>query len=377
MTGGWAAPGAPDRDDPTDGPHRAPVPSPSAPPPPDGQRSALQRELVERTPLFPLRPLALGEILGAATRIYRLRPRTLLALSAIVFGVVYALSTVLTGASLLPMLSSLQSSLDTPSGSVPSTTLGDGEFLWSSLAGAGSGFLSLLGTQLVTVAIAAIAIGEATGRPVSDAAAWRLMGRRGVRAILAELLVGAVSLVAFAVLVGLGALPLIVAQEAQWWTIAPIVLGFLVGVLALLYIRMRTVLTTPALSVEDLGPLAAIRRSLALTRGRRLWRVLGISLLLSLLAYVAIQVVSGMISVIGMVAYAIILVASGFSQITLAAGVLLVSTMLAAYVATVLVQPFLSAGQTTLYADQRMRHEAWDLELDRRAREHRAETAPV
>ncbi|MDO5662996.1 MAG: glycerophosphodiester phosphodiesterase, partial [Brachybacterium sp.] len=50
----------------------------------DGGRSAaLQRELVRRQPLFPLRPMSVGELLSAATRIYSARPRLVLGLAAI------------------------------------------------------------------------------------------------------------------------------------------------------------------------------------------------------------------------------------------------------------------------------------------------------
>ena len=59
--------------------------------------------------------------------------------------------------------------------------------------------------------------------------------------------------------------------------------------------------------------------------------------------------------------------------IMLALGVMLVLSMLGSFIASTLVQPFVSAGTTVLYADERMRQEAWDVELNRASRERRDE----
>ncbi|MGP9693859.1 glycerophosphoryl diester phosphodiesterase membrane domain-containing protein [Brachybacterium sp. AOP25-B2-12] len=372
MSQGWIAPGSTGGTQPS-GPQGPSAPADAGLDAHDqGQRAALRRELVERTPLFPLRPLGVGEILGAATRIYRLRTRTVLAISAIVFGIAYLLSTVLAGAALMPTLSSMQTMIDDPTAVSSSAGLGDGEILMTFLTSFASASITLVATQLVVTALAVISIGEATGARVSDGAVWRIMVRRGLRAVVAEIVVSLVSGIAALILVGLGLLPVLLVQEAHWWTIVPIVLGALAALLLLLYVRARAALTTPALAVEDLGPLRAIGRSLALTRGRRVWRVLGIWLLLGLIAGGVAQVVSGTLSTVGMVAYFAVLVTSNFTQLTLAMAILLISSMIAGYLATVLIQPFSAAGVTTLYADERMRHEAWDIELDRAAREHRA-----
>ena len=106
-----------------------------------------------------------------------------------------------------------------------------------------------------------------------------------------------------------------------------------------------------------------------MTRGRRLWRVLGIGALLYLLYTFAVQVIAGVFSTIAMIAYFAILLASSFEAVVLGMIVLTVLMMVGSYVATFLLAPFLSAGFVALYADGRMRHEAWDVELTRRARE--------
>ena len=60
----------------------------------------------------------------------------------------------------------------------------------------------------------------------------------------------------------------------------------------------------------------------------------------------------------------------------LAMGVMTVIMMLGTYIATFLLAPFLCAGYAAIYADNRMRHEAWDVELNRQARAGREPTAP-
>jgi membrane-anchored glycerophosphoryl diester phosphodiesterase (GDPDase) len=173
----------------------------------------------------------------------------------------------------------------------------------------------------------------------------------------------------FALPFALGLLPLLIVQEAGWLTILPLVLGTLAGLLLMLWLWARTLLAVPALVLEDTSVLGAVRRSFVLTRGRRMWRVLGIALLLYLLYTVATQVISGVTGTIAGIAYFAILLVSSFEAIVLGVAVLTILSMLGAYIASFLLAPFLSAGYTALYADVRMRDEAWDVELTRRARE--------
>lgn len=375
MTSPWTAPGS----DPTAGqePRHADAASPGgamgAPPRPDGPSLAERRELISRAPLFPLRPLGVGEILGAATRIYRDRPRIVLTVSAAIFAVAFVLTTIVSGASLVPLVGSLEAAMNAPD-APPGVTIGLDDGL-AELAGAvATGLLTMVAVQLVTVPIAALAMGEATERPLSDGEVWQAVRRRGGAAVLAGLLLSLAVALSLAVVVGLGALPLALIGEATWWTVGPLLLALVAGAVLSLWLWARTALATPAIAIEGIGPIAGLRRSFRLTAGRRLWRVLGISLLLILLASLVTQVISAITSLVGMIAYTGILVASQMTQLMLGMAVLLVITMLGAYVASLIAQPFLAAGTTALYADQRIRHEAWDVELARRTRDARART---
>lgn len=342
--------------------------------PHDAPERARRRELVARAPLFPLRPLGLGEILGGATGLYRLRPRPVLVVSAVVFAIATAITTMLSGISLVPMVGSLQTAMDQAAASSSAELSADASpaealaILAGTLA---TGLISAVAVQVVTAAMAPLALGEATGRPLAVGEVWASARRHGPRAALLGLIIAAASVLLVGVLMVLGSLPLLLTGGEDLWLLLPLGLAVLGSVLGVLWIVARTTLATPALVLEGLGPIAALRRSFALTRGRRQWRVLGITLLLMLLASVAMQMVAGVFSVVAMVVYLAILIATQFQQLMLAIGVMLVLSMLGSFVASTLVQPFISAGTTVLYADERMRQEGWDVELSRQARESR------
>lgn len=375
MSTNWTAPGATGGTEPSPSPapHGGPfgpgdgagAPAPVGPPP-----RTPRRELTTATPLFPLRPLGLGEVLGAAVRIYRLRAAAVLGVAAAVFGVAFVIMTLTTGASMVPLLGDMQAVMEDPEAPVTGTgfsSLRDAILvIVSSLL---TMIITLMSSALVTVALTRVALGEAVGRRVPTAEMWATMRRRGLPAVGLSLLIGVLSTVLFGVLLGLGMLPVLLLQEATWLTIVPLVIGTGLGVLAVLWLWARTVLAIPALVIEGTGVIGSLRRSLVLTRGRRLWRVLGTAVLLYLLYTIAVQVIAGVFGAVAFVVYLAILLASSFEAIVLGMIALTILSMVGSYAATVLLAPFLSAGFVAVYADSRMRHEAWDVELTRQARE--------
>ncbi len=370
MSTGWTAPGAAA---PGQQPHdAAPAGDPAgAVPPPGGTgpHSGPRRELVPTMPLFPLRPLGLGEVLGAAVRIYRLRARSVLSVAAVVYGVAFVLITVTTGAGMVPLIGDLQAVMQDPTGTASPEAFGSAADVVATIISSVITFvITILAAALVTVALTKVAIGEATGEQVTDADMWALMRRRGLAAIAVTVVVSLLSVIAFSVPAALGVLPIILLQEPTVLTIGAILLGLLLGVLAMLYVWARTVLAVPALVIEELGVGAALRRGFALTAGRRLWRVLGVGVLLYLLYMVAVQVIAGVFGTVATVLYIAILLASAGEAIVLGVAVLTIITMVGSFAASVVLAPFLSAGYVAVYADGRMRHEAWDVELTRRAR---------
>ncbi|HLQ80114.1 MAG TPA: glycerophosphoryl diester phosphodiesterase membrane domain-containing protein [Brachybacterium sp.] len=371
MSTPWMAPGSTVGEEPSSssGPDGAPPAPPSGDA--DGQRAAgPRRELSQSVPLFPLRPLGLGEVLGAAVRIYRLRARSVLGVAAVVYGIAFVALTVFSGASMVPMFGEMQAAMTSPEAAETAeafTSVRDVVLML--LSTAATMIITMLASSLVTVALTRVALGEATGRRVSGAQMWETMRRRGAAAIAVSLLIGLLSTVALAVLGALGALPLLLIQEASWLTIVPLVLGVVLGILAIFWIWARTVLAIPALVLEDAGVLGALRRSLVLTRGRRLWRVLGTAVLLYLVYFIATQVIAGVFGTLGVIIYLAVLLATSFEGLVVGMILLTIISMAGSYAATFLLAPYLSAGFVAIYADSRMRHEAWDVELLRRARE--------
>ncbi|WP_345076327.1 glycerophosphoryl diester phosphodiesterase membrane domain-containing protein [Brachybacterium paraconglomeratum] len=369
MSTQWTAPGAHGSGEPSP-PSNAGggPPGPLSAPPPGGPR----RELVQSMPLFPLRPLGLGEVLGAAVRIYRLRARSVLGVAAAVYGVAFVIMTFATGASMVPMMGDMQAVLEDPAATTATpTAFGSvGDVVLMVVSSAVTMIISLVASSLVTVALTRVALGEAVGEHLSTADMWAVMRRRGLPAVAVTLLIGLFSSLAFVVLLVLGMLPLILLQEATALTIIPLVIGLVAAVLVMLWIWARTVLAVPTLVLEETGVFGALRRSFAMTSGRRLWRVLGTTILLYLLYTIAVQVIVGVFSTIAMILYVAILLISSFEALLLGMAVLTIISMVGSYAATFLLAPFLSAGYVAVYADNRMRHEAWDVELTRRAREH-------
>src|SRR5699024_186147 len=100
MSTGWTAPGS--TGPPAGHGSGRPAPQPTTGP---------QRELVQQVPLFPLRPLNVGEVLGAAVRIYRVRPKPVLGLAAAVYGIAFVLITLATGAGMIPLVGQMQATL--------------------------------------------------------------------------------------------------------------------------------------------------------------------------------------------------------------------------------------------------------------------------
>lgn len=120
--------------------------------------------------------------------------------------------------------------------------------------------------------------------------------------------------------------------------------GFVAGVVFVMPLFM---MTAPAISLEDLGPFAGIRRSVALAR-RRYWPTVGIALLSGLLAYFLNQVLGLVPGVVALF-------------IGLRWGWLIVATsgVLEAFVTVSLI----TIVATLVYLDARIRQEGFDLEV--------------
>jgi membrane-anchored glycerophosphoryl diester phosphodiesterase (GDPDase) len=140
--------------------------------------------------------------------------------------------------------------------------------------------------------------------------------------------------------------------------------GLLLGLLLLIgylwfWVRVRA-LAVPTLMLEPVGVFGALRRAVRLTR-HQFWRLLGLLLLVTLVVGIAGSVLRLPFSI----AAQMFLTGSGDGGYGLLVYLLL--TGVGTVISAAVVQPFVAAVSALLYVDQRIRKEAYDVELLSRA----------
>jgi hypothetical protein len=220
--------------------------------------------------------------------------------------------------------------------------------------------LQSLGLILVTGMVAHVTMAAAIGKKLSLGEAWAATAGRRLK------LVGLVLLLA-------GMLILLVAIFVVFWVVAvaafdnagATVLLFLVSIPAFVaalwwfWIRIYY-LPVPALMLEPVGVFGAIERGHALTRNA-FWRVFGIALLTTIITGIAASMLGFPVSMVLQAAL------SGgldgqYALLTITLVNAVSSVVQAAFVA-----PFTAAVTSLQYVDQRIRKEAFDVELMTRA----------
>jgi hypothetical protein len=331
------------------------VGAPPGPPPPPGPASWAPGMLgaAHKPGAMPLRPLTLGDMYDAAFRIIRFNPKATVGSAVLVSAVAWVIPVVVTAV----LSFTVGASLDAGGSASDADVVG----IAGSLGSLGLGtVLSSFGTILVTGMIAHVAGAAAIGRRLTLGEAWA--ATRGKR----WRLIGLAFLLGFAMLALLGAYVLlwvavvVGAGDATWvivvWGLVsvPVFLSLTVW----LWVRVYY-LPVPALMLEPVGVFGAIRRGFTLTR-RQFWRTLGIALLTVLVTGIAAQVVGVPVGILAQVAIAL-------SGAQYALVILTVTQALTQVISSAFVTPFTSSVTSLQYLDQRMRKEAYDVELLQRA----------
>lgn len=298
---------------------------------------------------MPLRPLNLGDMYDAAFRIIRFNPRATVGSSVLVAAVSMAVPVLVTAVlTALVDLSAAQSGDDLTTaellgylGSIGSLFLGT--------------MLQSIGSILVTGMVAHVTAAAAIGRRLSLGEAWTATRGSRWRLVGLTLLLG---LMVAGGLLAYGVLWLLVVVVAPTWAIV------LFGVLTVpafvvlscwFWIRVYY-LPVPALMLERSGVLAAVGRGFRLTR-RQFWRTFGIALLTVVVAGIAGSMLAAPFSIGAQV----LPLAMADSRYVVLAVVVL--TAIGTVVQTAFVTPFTSAVTSVQYLDQRIRKEAYDVEL--------------
>ena len=124
-------------------------------------------------------------------------------------------------------------------------------------------------------------------------------------------------------------------------------LGVLILGPLLLAVSALSVAVAPAIVVEELGPVAGVRRSWGLVR-RRFWPVLGISLLAGLISFL----VAGALGFVP--SFVALFFGLEYGWVILAAGGIL---------ASLVSEPIVAIAATLIYFDLRIRTEGFDLQI--------------
>ena len=305
----------------------------------------------------PLRPLGLGDILNGAVTLARRNPAATFGLAAIVMTAYGVISTAVAGL--------YRTRLATDE-----TALRSGQSLTSQQAAHlfGSFFAALVPIVGVTVVLSLVLNAALTGM-LSAVIGRGVLGRTtGLRQAWEAGRVGAVLgatlllfLLGVAVIVPLAAAVVVLALLHL--TPVAVLIGVLGGIGAVVFeilLVIRLSLTLPALVLERISPVAAIRRSWQLSHGS-FWRLFGILVLTGIIVAVAADVLAIPFTILGAVIGGGSAGLLGAATTTSAAALIIgaIGSILAATVT----RP-ISAGVTVLlYVDLRMRREGLDLTL--------------
>ena len=285
-----------------------------------------------------LRPLGVGDIVDRVFGIYRQRPLMLIAISAIPYLLLVLLIGVLTGAFAGGAIATLAPYLG---GSV------DPEDFYPNV------FLPAIGPLIgigVVVILAAIAVSLVQSASLITAVSARYMGREttvgealrvGLRRSPALFLMGLIAFLAFIALWIV--LVVVMAVTQQWWTV---LLGVCAGLVATVFLTASWMVSPAIVTLEDAGPVAALRRAWDLSTGHR-WRILGLTLLLLILQ----TVLSALLSFVLLASF----VTDEIVQLVVQQAVNLLATIAWA--------PVYWGTFAILYYDLRVRREAFDLQL--------------
>jgi hypothetical protein len=300
---------------------------------------------------IPLRPLTLGDLFDGAFRIIRYNPKATIGAAVLVAAVatlVPALFTLLTGAT-----GGLQ-----PQGP-------DGTLTHDQVVGMVSAFGGLLiaaqlrsiGLLYVSGMVAHVTSAAAVGRTLTIGEAWAATRGKRWRLLGMAFLLGLATAVAIAVVAGV--LILLALNTSLGTTLLAGVLLVPLLVVGYLVFAVRVrLLAVPALMLEPAGIFGAIARAVRLS-SRQFWRLLGLLLLTGLVVAFAGAILGAPFNIAGQ------LMLTGDTSHGLQAYVLL--TSIGTVITSAVLQPFSAAVSALLYLDQRIRKEAYDVELLSRA----------
>ncbi len=303
---------------------------------------------------MPLRPLGLGDMFDAAFRIIRFNPKATVGSAVLVASVTMLIPVVISAIFTFTVGVTLSETGEIDTSATQSEVVGTFVSLGSLFGGT---ILLQIGLIFVTGMIAHVTNAAAVGQRLSLGEAWA--ATRGKRWKLLGLIavINAIALLALAVYVGLWVL-VVVSSSTPLTVIWGVVTvpAFLAGMFWY-WVRVYY-LPAPVLMLEPVGVFGAIVRGFRLTH-HQFWRVFGIGALTLIVTTVAGGILSFPISLAGEIGA---LAVPEYAVLGLA-----ITQAISAVISSAFVAPFASAVASLQYIDQRMRKEAFDVELMARA----------
>lgn len=293
--------------------------------------------------VIPLRPLTLTDILNGAFAYIRTNPKATLGLTTVVIVITQLIGLVLQIGPLAAMgelgvLAGQEASLAAELGSSA-----------SGLASAVTGLLA----GVVLSGMLTVIVGRAVfGASITIGEAWQRVRGRFLPLIGYTLLWLLIVVVPIAIVAVVIAVIASVSGAAAFIVAIPLVLGLIA-----LLVYLWTVLSfaAPLIVLERLGVFPSMKRSVRLVKGD-FWRVFGIRVLATLVAGIVAAAVAIPFSLTGQ-----ILLMGSESTATILIALVLVA--IGGAVGQIITAPFTAGAVVLLYADRRIRAEAFDLVL--------------
>jgi hypothetical protein len=308
--------------------------------------------------IIPLRPLGVGEILDGAVTMLRTHWRTVLGISLVVAVVTEIVVVLVQGLALDDLtggdvLSDPDAAADEILRALRNALLGSGVVA----------LVSMIGTVRATALLTTVTSRAVLGRPVTVGEAWRESRPQVLRLFGLIIVVMSIGLGIVAVGVLPGVLIAVAGQTEAGTALAA--LGGLAAAIVAVWVAIRLSLASPALMLEKQGIKKALGRSVKLVRGSW-WRIFGIQLLASVIAYIVSAVVGVPFSL-----FAAAFAGDGVTGLLDGTGGLgwtyLVINGIGSVIGSTIMLPITAGVTVLLYIDQRIRREALDLELARAA----------
>ncbi len=307
--------------------------------------------------IIPLRPLMFGEILDGSFQAMRRNAKAMVgaglltqALAAVITAVVTAVSA---------------SSAVSLEGWARTATRGDMASMAIGLM-AGAAAVTVLSVFLSAVLQGAMVV------PVARSVLNRPTGFRRMMSLARPRIGALVGLAALLVAAGIAAMGLLAVILALFFTnvrgaASLFAFPLVLGVVALFaWVGIKLMVAPAAVVIEELGAFAGLRRSWELTRANW-WRILGITLVVSILVGVISQVVLIPVSFLPVVLAGVVSPHGGSGQDATLAVVLGIVTALVGALVGGVGFAFQTSVMALLYMDLRMRKDGLDITLLRQA----------